>query len=72
MAWTPPTKFAVILTFLFMVFGLFIFMDLHMGIWDTILPTIDLFGFNVWDLIILILFFLTWFLFYLGVKLKGF
>ena len=72
MAWTPPTKFAVILTFLFMVFGLFIFMDLYMGIWDSILPSFDLFGYNAWLLIGLILFFLSWFFFFLGVKLKGF
>lgn len=72
MAWTPPTKFAVILTFLFMVFGLFIFMDLYMGIWVSILPPFDLFEFDAWLLIGLILFFLTWFFFFLGVKLKGF
>ena len=76
MAWTPPTKFVVILTFLFMVSGIFIFMDISMGIfmdfWDSFLPVFELFEINGWFLIALILFFLTWFFFYLGVKLKGF
>lgn len=71
MGWTPPTKFVVILTFLFMVLGIFIFMDIVMDIWDPFLPTFDLFGYNGWFIIALILFFLTWFFFYLGVKLKG-
>ncbi|MFX1500121.1 MAG: hypothetical protein ACFFDH_04055 [Promethearchaeota archaeon] len=72
MAWTPPSKFVVIITLIFMVFGIFIFLDLHMNFWDSLLPTIEVFEINLWDLLILILFFLTWFLFYLGVKLKGF
>ncbi|MBA7688228.1 hypothetical protein ES703_96707 [subsurface metagenome] len=71
MGWTPPTKFVVTLTFLFMVLGIFIFMDIVMDIWDPFLPTFDLFGYNGWSVIALILFFLTWFFFYLGVKLKG-
>lgn len=69
--WTPPSKFIVTLTFLFMAFGIFIFMDVSMGIWDSFLPVFDLFGYNGWFIIALILFFLTWFLFYLGVKLSG-
>ncbi|TKJ22088.1 MAG: hypothetical protein CEE43_07685 [Promethearchaeota archaeon Loki_b32] len=72
MGWTPPSKFCVILTFLCMVLGIFIFMDIVMDIWDPFLPTFDLFGYNGWFVIALILFFLTWFFFYLGVKLKGF
>ncbi len=71
MAWTPPTKFVVILTFLFMVFGIFILMDITMNIWDSFLPTFYLFEYNGWFIIALLLFFLTWFFFYLGVKLKG-
>jgi len=71
MGWTPPSKFIVILTFLTMIFGIFIFMDLVMDIWPTILPAFDLAGYNGWFIIALILFFLTWFLFFLGVKLKG-
>ncbi|MHA2010265.1 MAG: hypothetical protein ACXABO_20765 [Promethearchaeota archaeon] len=71
MGWTPPSKFIVILTFLLMAFGIFIFMDLYMGIWTAILPSFDLLGYNAWLLIALILFFLTWFLFFLAVKLKG-
>jgi hypothetical protein len=54
-----------------MAFGIFIFMDLYMGIWTAILPSFDLVGYNAWLLIALILFFLTWFLFFLAVKLKG-
>jgi len=71
MGWTPPTKFIVILTCLMMIFGIFIFMDLYMDIWTSILPDLNLGTYNAWLIIALILFFLTWFLFYLGVKLKG-
>ncbi|MHA2037569.1 MAG: hypothetical protein ACW98X_14125 [Promethearchaeota archaeon] len=71
MGWTPPSKFIVILTFLTMVFGIFIFIDLYMGIWAGLLPAFDLFGYNGWLVLALILFFLTWFLFFLAIKLKG-
>ena len=69
--WTPPSKFIVIITFILMAFGIFIFMELNMTLWPSILPVINVAGYNVWVLIGLILFFLTWFLFFLGVKLKG-
>lgn len=72
MGWTPPSKFVVILTFLFMAFGIFIFLDVNGTFWTSLLPTFDLFGYNAWFLIGLLLFFLTWFFFFLGVKLKGF
>jgi hypothetical protein len=71
MGWTPPSKFTVVLTFLLMIFGIFIFMDLLMGLWPTILPPFDLAGYNGWFIIALILFFLTWFIFFMGVKLSG-
>ncbi len=71
MAWTPPSKLIVILTLILMVFGIFIFIDVYMTFWDSLLPTIEIFNISLWDLLILILFFLTWFLFFLGVKLKG-
>ena len=73
MGWTPPSKFIVILTFLLMVFGVFIFMDLELGLWPSVLASISIpiGSFDGWIIIALILFFLTWFLFFLGVKLKG-
>ena len=71
MGWTPPSKFIVIVTLITMIFGVFILMDLYMGLWPTILPVIDLAGYNLWLLVALILFILTWLLFFLGVKLSG-
>jgi len=73
MGWTPPSKFIVILTFLLMVFGIFIFMDLLFGLWPSLLAAVPfaIGPYNGWIIIALILFFLTWFLFFLGVKLSG-
>ncbi|MFX0177890.1 MAG: hypothetical protein ACFE85_16870 [Candidatus Hodarchaeota archaeon] len=71
MAWTPPSKFIVFLTFLMMAFGIFILLDLSLGAWTPLLPAFDLMGYNGWFIIALVLFFLTWFFFFLGVKLKG-
>ncbi len=75
MAWTPPSKFIVIITFLLMVFGIFILLDVSVIAWSTlILPTIHLFelaNFQSWLLIAMIVFFLAWFLFFLAIKLKG-
>ncbi len=75
MAWTPPTKFIVILTFLLMAFGVFILLDMSVIFWnDLILPKVYLFelsNFQSWLLIAMIIFFFAWFLFFLGVKLKG-
>lgn len=71
MGWTPPSKLIVILTFLLMAFGLFIFMDKLLPLWPDVLPTIQIDGYPVWMIIGMILFFLTWFLFFLGVKFKG-
>lgn len=71
MAWTPPSKFIVVLTFLIMAFGIFIFMDQLFMLWVSVLPDFLISGYNGWIIIALALFFLTWFLFFLGVKLKG-
>ncbi len=73
MGWTPPSKFIVILTGLLMVFGIAIFMDINLGLWPSFLGNV---AFNIgtydgWVIIALILFFLTWFLFFMGVKLTG-
>ncbi len=76
MGWTPPSKFTVVLTFLLTAFGIFVLLDQGTLFWKgTILPTIYLFGFSsfqTWMLIGSIIIFFAWFLFFLGVKLKGF
>lgn len=73
MGWTPPSKFIVILTFLIMAFGIFIFMDIDLALWPSVLSSVafDIGPYNGWRIIALILFFLTWFLFFLAVKMKG-
>jgi len=76
MAWTPPSKFTVFLTFLVMAFGVFIVLDQSVALWTgTLLPSIHLTptlsSFQSWLVIAAIVTFLSWFLFFLGVKLKG-
>jgi hypothetical protein len=75
MAWTPPSKFIVVITFLLWAFGLFILLDQWTIFWaGTLLPIIHPFGFDSylsWILIAMIVFFFSWFLFFLGVKVKG-
>ncbi|MFX0023597.1 MAG: hypothetical protein ACFE9S_14820 [Candidatus Hermodarchaeota archaeon] len=71
MGWTPPSKFTVVLTFLLMVFGIFILLDQLLGAWTPLLPALNFAGYDGWLIIALILFFLTWFLFFMGVKLSG-
>jgi len=73
MGWTPPSKFIVVLTFLIMAFGIFILMDIDLALWSSVLSLVafDIGPYNGWLIIALILFFLTWFLFFLGVKMKG-
>ena len=66
MAWTPPSKLVVVLTFLMWLGGLFIFLDL----WYFGLVPWPAFGVS-WSLIALILLGLAWLLMFLGVKLKG-
>jgi len=76
MAWTPPGKFVVFLTFLITAFGMFIVLDQSVAFWTgTILPVIHITpsysSFQSWMIIAAIVIFLSWFLFFLGVKLKG-
>lgn len=76
MAWTPPSKGVVILSFLLTAFGIFILLDQSVVLWvGTYLPVIHLTpsvsSFQSWMIIGVIVFFFSWFLFFLGVKLKG-
>jgi hypothetical protein len=75
MAWTPPSKFIVTITFLLWGFGIFILLDQWTIFWTgTLLPIIHPFGLSSyisWLLIAMIVFFFSWFLFFLGVTLKG-
>lgn len=76
MGWTPPSKFTVIIAFLLMAFGVYIIIDLIFLNVDGFLIDTDftLGDFNVietWSLIAIIVVFLSWFIFFLGVKLKG-
>jgi len=73
MAWTPPTKITVILSFLALAGGLFVFSEVILGYTD-VLPVLALGTFNhmqTWGIIGMGLVFLAWFLMFLGVKLKG-
>ena len=73
MAWTPPTKFTVILTFLLLAGGLFVLIELFFGL-TGVLPALALGTFSsteVWGMIGMGLVFLAWFLMFLGVKMKG-
>ena len=66
MAWTPPSKLIVIITFLLWLGGLFIMLDLlYFGLvpWPAV-------GIS-WQLIATILFSLAWILMYLSIRLKG-
>ncbi|MFX1234912.1 MAG: hypothetical protein ACFFBY_10180 [Promethearchaeota archaeon] len=75
MAWTPPSKAIVFITFLLWIFGLFIILDQSLILWnDTLLPTFSLLGlapFQIWLLIAMIVFFFSWFLFFLVIVLRG-
>ncbi|NVM17269.1 MAG: hypothetical protein HWN80_06100 [Candidatus Lokiarchaeota archaeon] len=76
MAWTPPSKFTVFLTFLLMAFGVFIVLDQSTLLWSgTILPSAYVIpgvsSFQFWLMTAAIVIFLSWFLFFLGVKMKG-
>ena len=75
MGWTPPSKFTVFITFLLMAFGIFILIDMTGEVFaDLVLPSIHLFdlaNFQSWLIVAMIVFFLSWLLFFLGVKLKG-
>ncbi|MFW9876976.1 MAG: hypothetical protein ACFFG0_28105 [Candidatus Thorarchaeota archaeon] len=78
MGWTPPSKFTVIITFLLLAFGIFILVDILFLLpeGNELLVYIDFtFGdydqYQTWGLIALIILFLSWFIFYLGLKLSG-
>jgi len=70
--WTPPSKLIVIITFLTMVSAIVIMLD-SSGIWPSLLASVPLtFGtFDGWLIIAVVLVFLTWFLFFMAVKLSG-
>ena len=73
MAWTPPTKFTVMFSFLCLAGGLFILTELLLGL-TTVLPVLVLGTFSsseTWGIIGMVLVFLAWFLMFLGVRLKG-
>ena len=73
MAWTPPTKFTVIFSFLFLAGGLTILAELLLGL-TTLLPVLALGTFSsseTWGIIGMVLVFLAWFLMFLGVRVKG-
>ena len=76
MGWTPPTKFTVLIAFLLMAFGVYIIIDLIFLNVDGLLIDTDftIGDFNVsetWSMIAIIVVFLSWFIFFLGVKLSG-
>ncbi len=74
MAWTPPSKFIVVITFLLWGFGIFILLDQWTIFWASpYLPLLTFMGSSYisWLLIAMIVFFFSWFLFFLGVTLKG-
>lgn len=74
MAWTPPSKFTVFLSFLILVGGLFLLIVLIFGIPGITLPVFNLGTLSsteTWGLIAIILVFFSWLLFLLGVRLKG-
>jgi len=73
MAWTPPTKFTVIISFLILAGGLYVLTDLFF-VTPGLLPILALGTFNhteTWGIIGMVLVFLAWFLMFLGVKMKG-
>ena len=78
MAWTPPTKFTVIISFLICVLGIYILVDLGFLLpegdsilIDTDFKIGDLDVYETWMLIAIVVLFLAWFLMFLGVRLKG-
>jgi len=69
MAWTPPTKFTVLFSFLLLAGGLFILIELFFSLAGGILPVLVLGPFNsleTWGIIGMGLVFLAWFLMFLG------
>ncbi|MBY9016503.1 MAG: hypothetical protein KGD68_12480 [Candidatus Lokiarchaeota archaeon] len=73
MAWTPPSKFTVVFSFLLLAGGLFILIDQFFLI-PGILPNLTFGTFTSdqwWGIFGMGLVFLAWFLMFLGVRLKG-
>ena len=73
MAWTPPSKPTVVITFLLLAAGIFLLVELFFAPLN-ILPDIAIAPFNkdqTWGIIAMGAVFLSWFLFYLGVIMKG-
>jgi len=73
MAWTPPTKFTVLFSFLLLAGGLFILIE-HFFSLLNILPLLTFGPFTSdqwWGIFGMGLVFLAWFLMFLGVRLKG-
>ncbi len=73
MAWTPPTKFTVLFSFLLLAGGLFILIE-HFFALTGILPHLTFGTFTSdqwWGIFGMGLVFLAWFLMFLGVRLKG-
>ena len=78
MGWTPPSKFIVLITCLLMLFGLFILFDIMFLLpeGNELLLQFDLSmgdfsNEQVWGIIAMVVLFLSWFIFYLGVRLSG-
>jgi len=77
-AWTPPTKFTVIISFLICVLGIYILVDLGFLLpegdsilIDTDFKIGDFSVYETWMFIAIVVLFLAWFLMFLGVRLKG-
>lgn len=78
MAWTPPKKSTWILSFILMILGLVLFIEVYfqvMGLYSNF-PALTFFAptlssDEVWVIIALFLIFLAWFLMVIGVRLKG-
>ncbi|MHA1671759.1 MAG: hypothetical protein ACTSV5_14465 [Promethearchaeota archaeon] len=79
MAWTPPKKITWILSFIFMILGLVLVIELSWGVMKfySYLPALTfleptLNSYSVWLIIGLFLMFFAWLLLILGVRIKGF
>lgn len=72
MAWTPPTKFTVMFSFLCLAVGLLILIEYFFSL--GILPPLTFGTFTSdqwWGIFGMALVFLAWFLMFLGVRVKG-
>ena len=72
MAWTPITKFIIILSILVLAGGLFVLTEIFFGL-TGVLPALALGTFNsteTWGMIGMGLMFFAWWLMFLGLKLE--